>query len=62
VFPSEGRRARSCLVLVQGCSQDGFFLLVSLLIDVKERMSPLCLFSEEVLLQVVVAHCSKFMV
>lgn len=60
VFPSEGRWIRRCLVLVQGCSQERFFLLVSLLVDSKEGTFPLCLLSEEVLLQMMVAYCSKF--
>lgn len=47
-------------MLVRGCSQECFFLLVSLLIETKEGTFPLL--AEEVLLRIMVVHCSKFMV
>lgn len=40
VFSSEGRWTRMLLFLVQGCSQEHFFLLVSWLVDTKEGTFP----------------------
>lgn len=60
-FPCEGRWTRSCPVLVQGCVLDHFSLLVLLLVKTKQRMLPLCLLSEKVLLQVMIAQDGKVM-
>lgn len=62
VFPAEGRWTRRCLVLVQGCSQECFFLLVSLLVDTKEGTFLFACCLRKYSSRWLVAHCSKFTV